>query len=108
MIRLRFDESKIWQNFQITFSNGYTVSIGIGSAHYCQNRINDANDNPVEDYSMDCEIAIKKPNGKFLPYKGDAVQGYVFPDRVAEIIAYAKSLEPNNYGRVKTDALHKL
>ena len=102
MIRLRFDESKIWQNFQITFENGYTVSIGIGSSHYCQNRINEANDEPVNDYCMDCEIAIKKPNGKFLRYRGDDVQGYVFPDRVAEIIAYAKSLEPNNYGRVAT------
>jgi len=105
MIRLRFDESKIWQNFQITFTNGYTVSIGIGSAHYCQNRINEANDEPVEDYSMDCEIAILKPNGKFLRYKGDDVQSYVFPDRVAEIIAYAKSLEPNNHGRVASNDL---
>ena len=105
MIRLRTDESKIWQNFEITFSNGYTVSIGIGKGHYCQNRINDARGVPVEDYSMDCEIAILKPNGKFLRYRGDDVQGYVFPDRVAEIIAYAKSLEPNNYGRVASNDL---
>ena len=105
MIRLRTDESKIWQNFEITFSNGYTVSIGIGKGHYCQNRINDARGLPIDDHSMDCEVAIIKPNRKFLRYKGDdgistCVQGYVFPDRVAEIIAYVKSLEPNNHGRV--------
>jgi hypothetical protein len=110
MIRLRFDESKIWQNFQITFENGYTVSIGIGSGHYCQNRINEANDEPIKDYSIDCETAIIKPNGKFLPYRAgcsdkEKVQAYVFPNQVAEIIAYAKSLEPNNYGRVASNDL---
>jgi len=98
-------DNQMWQNFQITFENGYTVSIGIGYGHYCQNRINKANGEPINDYSIDCETAIIKPNGRFLPYKAgcsekEDVQAYVFPNQVAEIMAYAKSLEPNNYGRV--------
>jgi len=107
MIKLITHKDKVWQNFQITFENGYTVSIGIGSGHYCQNRINESRNEPIEDYSIDCETAIIKPNGRFLPYKAgcsfvekEDVQAYVFPNQVAEIIAYAKSLEPNNYGRV--------
>jgi len=105
MIRLRTDKTKIFQNFQITFENGYTVSVGIGSGHYCQNKVNDHHGEPINDYSIDCETAIIKPNGKYLPYKAGCslkqeVQSYVFPDEVADIIAYAKSLEPNNHGRV--------
>jgi len=106
MIKLITDKNKLWQNFQVTFENGYTVSIGIGSGHYCQNRINESRNNPVNDYSIDCETAIIKPNGRFLPYRASCsdrkedVQRYVFPNELADIISYAKSLEPNNHGRV--------
>lgn len=50
--------------FQVTFPNGWTVSIGIGSGHYCSNR------NRREAYwakminSQDAEIAVWKNNGK--------------------------------------------
>jgi len=105
MIKLTTSKDKIFQNFQITFENGYTFSIGIGSGHYCQNRINENRGEPIEDYSIDCETAIIKPNGKFLPYKAgcsekEDVQAYVFPNELVDIMAYVKSLEPNNYGRV--------
>ena len=88
--------------FQITFNNGYTISIGIGWGHYCDNRI----DKDLKlitagtPNSRNCETAIIKPNGKFLKYKYGRVQSYQTPDEVAETIAYIQTLEPNNYGRV--------
>jgi hypothetical protein len=106
MIKLITDKSKLRQRFQITFENGYTISVGIGSGHRCQNRINSFNHNPVNDDSIDCETAIIKPNGKLLPYRANCsdrkenTQHYVFPNELADIIAYVKSLEPNNHGRV--------
>ena len=109
MIKLITDKNKRLQSFQITFENGYTIAVGIGSGHYCQNRINRMNNNPVNDYSIDCETAIIKPDGSFLPYRAgcsekEDVQRYVFPNELADIIAYAKSLEPNNHGRVNKNA----
>ena len=105
MIKLITNKNKILQSFQITFENGYTIAVGIGSGHYCQNRINRMNNNPVNDYSIDCETSIIKPDGTLLSYKAgswekDIVQRFIFPDELADIIAYAKSLEPNNHGRV--------
>ena len=100
MIKLITDKNKWLQAFQITFENGYTIAVGIGSGHHCQNRINATHNNPVKDYSIDCETAIIKPNGKYLPYNRENTQTYVFANELADTIAYVKSLEPNNHGRV--------
>ena len=54
MIKLITDKNKWLQAFQITFENGYTIAVGIGSGHHCQNRINATHNNPVKDYSIDC------------------------------------------------------
>ena len=91
--------------FQITFDNGYTVSIGIGWGHYCDNRVDkelklESADIPK---SYTCETAIIKPNRKFLKYKGGRVQSYQTANDVAETIAYIKTLEPNNYGRINKE-----
>jgi hypothetical protein len=55
--------------------------------------------------SVTAEVLVMKPNGKWLePHKKDGKVRY--NDRynnvseVIEILNYANSLEPNNYGRV--------
>ena len=99
---VRVTEDNSNTGFQITFDNGYTVSVGIGWGHYCSNMIDkDLNvGNPNYPDSDCCETAIIKPNGRFLKYKNGSVQSYQTTEELAETIAYTKSLEPNNYGRV--------
>ena len=81
----------------IAFPNGYEVSIQFGIGNYCDNRFADK---LIAYKSSTCETAIFKPNGKFLKYKGDDVQGWQSPEDVAETITFIKTLESNNYGRV--------
>ena len=51
--------------FQITFDNGYTVSIQFGSHHYCDNYFNEKYKIPPKEYPSckDAELAIIDPNG---------------------------------------------
>ena len=86
--------------FQITFKNGYTVSIVWGNATYSEARMKDIAD---EDkfFSANAEVAIIRPDGEFLPFKLEGgeitflnpdsnaefdVAGWVSPDVVATII----------------------
>jgi len=102
---VRVSEDNSNTGFQITFDNGYTVSVGIGWGHYCSNMIDkDLNvGNPNYPDSDCCETAIIKPNGRFLKYKNGSVQSYQTTEELAETIAYTKSLEPNNYGRINKE-----
>lgn len=71
------------RGFQITFENGWTVSVQFGGGMYCDN------------YDMDCgkekeinilkcrnaEIAAFDDNGEMLKFEnGDTVKGYVSPN----------------------------
>ena len=84
----------------MTFKNGYGISVQFGSGNYCSNKHLVRSNHHSLDGCVNCETAIFKPNGKFLKYKGDDVQGYQTTDEVAETIAYIQTLEANNYGRV--------
>ena len=103
MLKVRKDNTGFEQGFHMTFKNGYTISVQFGNGNYCSNRLTpigiDREEKTLGKCS-NCETAILKPNGKFLKYKGDDVQGWQTADEVAETIAYVKSLEANNYGRV--------
>lgn len=102
--------------------NGYKVSIQFGKTNYCSNYTNRIGENELPfDYvlkttedstederfttSVTAEVLVMKPNGKWLePYKKDGEarynQNYNNVSDVIEILNYANSLEPNNYGRV--------
>ena len=108
----------IWWNLE----NGYRVSIQFGKNNYCHNyssiykghevpfdyvvkRHEDSTEDERLPYSIDAEVLIQKPNGKWLEpcTKGGKhryFQNYNGVSDVLAILNYANSLEPNNYGRV--------
>jgi hypothetical protein len=102
MFGIRKDDKGFYQGFTIAFENGYEVSVQFGRVNYCSNKYLAKSNRHSLDSCNNCETAIFKPNGKFLKYKGDDVQSFQTADEVAETIAYVKSLEANNYGRINT------
>ena len=87
--------------FKVTFPNGYTVSIGTGSMHYCENHtLGGPNaDHPWE--SRDAEVAVYREES----YRGvdtmnyvlsNDVEGYITPLQFARLIEYVSAL-PKNY-----------
>lgn len=103
MLKVRKDNTGFEQGFHMTFKNGYTISVQFGNGNYCSNGLTPiASDDgeKIIGQCSNCETAILKPNGKFLKYKGDDVQGWQTTNDVAETIAYIQTLEANNYGRV--------
>jgi len=82
------------EGFQVSFPNGYTVSIGTGSMHYCENHSlgGPIVNKPRE--SKDCEIAVihneDTENRKYV--LSNDVEGYVTPLQFARLIEYVSSL----------------
>ena len=84
------------KGFQITFDNGYTVSVQFGPGNYGSNR----NLDPMSrDYAhsdgasaVTAETALLDPNGDFVPYGGDDVQGYRNVGEVMALMNYATTL----------------
>lgn len=78
---------------RITLANGYSVSIQWGKGNYCNNR-----NNPDIDYtgpvpaSNTAETAIIDPDGNFVDYNGDGVQGYQTPADVIAALNWASTL----------------
>jgi hypothetical protein len=90
------------QNFQMRLPNGYVVSIGIGTTHYCSNKgicDNDllAQQQMLHIESSDCEIAIIHPDGSLVtthPYATDTNRryvGFMANHEVLELIDWARS-----------------
>ena len=83
------------KGFQISFNNGYTVSVQFGGGNYCSNR-----DLPMKDWgksvpdSDTAETALMTKDG-FVEYQGDDVQGHMTPKCVLELLNYAEAL--SNY-----------
>ena len=84
--------------FKVTFPNGYTVSIGTGAMHYCQNHTLTGRlvDQPCT--SKNCEIAvIQNEDGEKTKYVlSNDVEGYVTPLQFAYVIEYVSRL-PEDY-----------
>jgi hypothetical protein len=74
------------KGFQITFPNGYTVSVQFGPGNYSSDNIN----KPMT--ATLAETALLAPDGSFVAYKDDDVQGYQDAASVLELLNYAKSL----------------
>ena len=77
------------KGFQITFANGYTVSVQFGYGNYCDNRY--GNDGAK---SANAEVAAFKSHGGEWVKLGehDDVIGYQTPDQVLAIMARIAAL----------------
>lgn len=83
------------KGFQMTFANGWTVSVQFGPYNYTSNR--DLNPRSGESYiramrdageqgSPDAEIAAWDSNGVWYDFGNDKVKGWVKADEVAAFI----------------------
>lgn len=79
------------KGFQITFANGWTVSVQWGPGNYCANQNFEAlYDEPseVKYYaSSTAEVAAWDKNKVWYDFGSDTVKGYLVADEVAEFIA---------------------
>ena len=81
------------KGFSITFDNGYTVSVQFGPGNYSSNYNLSMLDNMGKPMTAAlAETALLDPNGDFVAYKDDDVQGYQTPQDVLELLNYAASL----------------
>lgn len=83
------------KGFQMTFANGWTVSVQFGPGNYCENRsmLFDTEFSPSESDrlagakgSIDAEIAAWDKDGTWYNFGTDTVKGWVTPDMVAAFI----------------------
>ena len=73
-----YDESR---GFSIKNLGGYTLSVGIGKSHYCDNQIDDGQ----EGETATMEVAIMDKNGHFVCLPDD-VAGHVPVSKLAHLI----------------------
>lgn len=81
------------KGFQVKFDNGYTVSVQFGPGNYGSNYNADFMSNMGKPQNAGtAETALLDPDGNFVPYKDDDVQGYQSPADVLALMNYAASL----------------
>lgn len=81
--------------FQMTFENGWTISVQFGYGNYCDNNRHpdgfDFGKNKDIVQSYDAEIAIWN-NGTWYTFEdGDTVKGYCSADEVATWVEFTKN-----------------
>jgi len=88
------------KGFQMTFENGWTISVQWGPGNYCENRSFDpatiakSFTNPVvEQSSPNAEIAIWDNNGVWYDFGSDTVLGWQTPEDVVYWILVTKGRE---------------
>jgi hypothetical protein len=87
--------------FQIEFSNNYMVSVQFGTINYCDNRDAKTIKNKYRASCENAEVAVLK-YGEFIDGwpncpQGDEVRGWVTPEELIEILAWAKSQSEQVY-----------
>jgi hypothetical protein len=81
------------KGFSITLDNGYTVSVQFGPGNYSSNYNLSMLDNIGKPMTAGlAETALLDPNGNFVSYKDDDVQGYQTPQDVLALLNYASQL----------------
>ena len=90
--------------FQITFDNGYRLSVIFGYGSYSENKFNEDARKDTGYFgkleSRDAEIAIISPNGSFVPLNtGDQVEGWITPDTLAEVVIQVARLDPGEWNK---------
>ena len=87
---LRINDNK---GFQITFDNGYTVSVQFGPGNYGSNYNLGFMENMNKPMTATtAETALIAPDGSFVAYKDDDVQGYQTVTDVLALLNYAATL----------------
>ena len=79
------------KGFQMTFANGWTVSVVFGSGNYCENRWEDiphpAQVNPSGEIEcINAEIAAWDKDGNWHRFDHDDVSGWHTPNEVTKFI----------------------
>lgn len=81
------------RGFQMTFSNGWTVSVQFGTMNYCANRSFGSTDKEInpqrEEHIWNCEnaeIAAWDKDNNWFPFVTDNVEGWQNSNQVAEFI----------------------
>ena len=82
--------------FQMTFENGWTISVQFGYGNYCDNNRHpdgfDFGKNKDVVQSSDAEIAIWDSEGSWYTFEdGDTVKGYCSANEVATWIEFTKN-----------------
>ena len=81
------------KGFSITFDNGYTVSVQFGPGNYSSNKNLSFLDNINKPMTANTvETALLAPDGDFVAYKNNDVQGYQSTADVLELLDYASKL----------------
>ena len=82
------------KGFQLTFENGWTISVQFGYGNYCDNYRHpdgwDFSKKQEVTQSSDAEIAIWDANGEWYNFGSDTVKGYCSANEVAEWIEKVK------------------
>lgn len=82
--------------FQMTFSNGWTVSVQLGRSNYCsnQNLGNAMSENGIPFNGADAEIAAWDAQGFWYKFdESNTVNGWCKPDEVADFIAQIAAID---------------
>lgn len=81
------------KGFQMTFANGWTVSVQFGSGNYCENQTPFSVIEKGE--SKDAEIAAWDENGTWHNFGNDTVKGRCSANEVAEFITKIAAMPAN-------------
>jgi hypothetical protein len=74
------------RGFQMTFENGWTISVQFGYGNYCSHRNHESK---MEIHQCpDAEIAIWGPDKQDYNFGNDIAKGYFSADEVAEWIKF--------------------
>jgi hypothetical protein len=81
------------KGFQIKLDNGYMVSVQFGPGNYGSNYNLSMLENMGKPMTaLTAETALIDPEGRFVEYKGDDVQGHQTVNDVLELLNYASKL----------------
>lgn len=90
--------------FQVTFANGYTVSVQFGDMSYCESQDYKSDRMQSRDYPdghscVNAEVAVLTPGGGFFRLaEFDDVAGWVTPEQVARVMAAVAAHDPASGG----------
>tara|TARA_R110000824_G_scaffold15830_13_gene66409 strand:- start:252 stop:605 length:354 start_codon:yes stop_codon:yes gene_type:complete len=82
------------RGFQVTFDNGYTVSVQFGPNSVCSVKTNDVDEmitpSNIDDKSKNAEVAVVTPNNELIPFRssGEKVKSYVDPEELVGILTW--------------------
>lgn len=86
------------QGFQLTFANGWTISVMFGPGHYCEHRNMPRSQSlirastPSEHKSKDADVSIWDAKGETLRLSADLSAGWTSPDKVARLMMFTHAL----------------